>query len=121
MKSVFFFKAEDGIRDDLVTGVQTCAFPISSAITFVGTCQIAERQEETSTIDSKPIEGERGWLAINAKMHSSYSCHRHCFIRVHSHLLAYLLNICVDLYNKAQRGIVRKVAQALKISLLLLV
>src|SRR5947208_3784043 len=30
MSSVFFFfQAEDGIRDDLVTGVQTCALPIS--------------------------------------------------------------------------------------------
>src|SRR6266404_7180003 len=27
---VFFFQAEDGIRDKLVTGVQTCALPISS-------------------------------------------------------------------------------------------
>src|SRR5258708_28867831 len=27
----FFFKAEDGIRYDLVTGVQTCALPISRA------------------------------------------------------------------------------------------
>src|SRR5438552_18930566 len=27
----FFFQAEDGIRDDLVTGVQTCALPISRA------------------------------------------------------------------------------------------
>src|SRR5258708_5193527 len=26
--SFFFFQAEDGIRDDLVTGVQTCALPI---------------------------------------------------------------------------------------------
>src|SRR5258708_11616810 len=26
-----FFQAEDGIRDDLVTGVQTCALPISCA------------------------------------------------------------------------------------------
>src|SRR5207247_6360187 len=26
----FFFQAEDGIRDPLVTGVQTCALPISS-------------------------------------------------------------------------------------------
>src|SRR5258708_17436123 len=34
MSSFFFFQAEDGIRDDLVTGVQTCALPIS---TFVGT------------------------------------------------------------------------------------
>ena len=25
---VFFFKGEDGIRDKLVTGVQTCALPI---------------------------------------------------------------------------------------------
>src|SRR5207247_3071975 len=27
----FFFQAEDGIRDPLVTGVQTCALPISLA------------------------------------------------------------------------------------------
>src|SRR5215216_718028 len=27
---IFFFQAEDGIRDDLVTGVQTCALPICS-------------------------------------------------------------------------------------------
>src|SRR2546425_12151518 len=27
--TVFFFQAEDGIRDKLVTGVQTCALPIS--------------------------------------------------------------------------------------------
>ena len=30
----FFFQAEDGIRDDLVTGVQTCALPISSMSTL---------------------------------------------------------------------------------------
>src|SRR5256886_5777899 len=29
MWSVFFFQAEDGIRDLTVTGVQTCALPIS--------------------------------------------------------------------------------------------
>src|SRR2546430_9106204 len=28
----FFFQAEDGIRDLTVTGVQTCALPISNAI-----------------------------------------------------------------------------------------
>src|SRR5687767_15240372 len=28
----FFFQAEDGIRDKLVTGVQTCALPILDAI-----------------------------------------------------------------------------------------
>src|SRR5437763_1075990 len=30
----FFFQAEDGIRDTSVTGVQTCALPISSAIEY---------------------------------------------------------------------------------------
>src|SRR5258708_18115468 len=29
---VFFFQAEDGIRDDLVTGVQTCALPICPGV-----------------------------------------------------------------------------------------
>src|SRR6267154_2653901 len=29
--SCFFFQAEDGIRDGRVTGVQTCALPISTA------------------------------------------------------------------------------------------
>src|SRR5258708_4934051 len=28
LEFIFFFQAEDGIRDDLVTGVQTCALPI---------------------------------------------------------------------------------------------
>src|SRR5215204_2321159 len=31
---VFFFQAEDGIRDHCVTGVQTCALPILKAGTF---------------------------------------------------------------------------------------
>src|SRR5258708_17653947 len=30
----FFFQAEDGIRDDLVTGVQTCALPIYAPTDF---------------------------------------------------------------------------------------
>src|SRR5437763_11079779 len=30
--SVFFFQAEDGIRDTSVTGVQTCALPISNDV-----------------------------------------------------------------------------------------
>src|SRR5436189_4292244 len=30
LRSFFFFQAEDGIRDTSVTGVQTCALPIST-------------------------------------------------------------------------------------------
>src|SRR5260370_26298850 len=29
---IFFFQAEDGIRDSSVTGVQTCALPISGQV-----------------------------------------------------------------------------------------
>src|ERR1035438_10625856 len=32
----FFFQAEDGIRDDLVTGVQTCALPIWCCNSYIG-------------------------------------------------------------------------------------
>src|SRR5690606_40380941 len=34
--SVFFFQAEDGIRDFHVTGVQTCALPISRYLVTPG-------------------------------------------------------------------------------------
>src|SRR3989454_3799539 len=37
--TVFFFQAEDGIRDYKVTGVQTCALPISK-LPIVGNCRI---------------------------------------------------------------------------------
>src|SRR2546429_2768532 len=33
--AVFFFQAEDGIRDVAVTGVQTCALPICESFEFL--------------------------------------------------------------------------------------
>src|SRR5207244_10559105 len=42
----FFFQAEDGIRDDLVTGVQTCALPISSV--GAGSIVAADAPSDTS-------------------------------------------------------------------------
>src|SRR2546428_8082055 len=38
----FFFQAEDGIRDLIVTGVQTCALPISTTVSGLpSTCSTA--------------------------------------------------------------------------------
>src|SRR5258707_9866082 len=37
---LFFFQAEDGIRDIGVTGVQTCALPISAPVTEAARAQI---------------------------------------------------------------------------------
>src|SRR5207247_4255103 len=45
----FFFQAEDGIRDPLVTGVQTCALPISQDSFCSGTyCTIVRIYDQTS-------------------------------------------------------------------------
>src|SRR5258708_28197065 len=44
--SLIFFQAEDGIRDDLVTGVQTCALPIRLT---------SRTKVRTSRYEKKPI------------------------------------------------------------------
>src|SRR4051794_41434575 len=43
----FFFQAEDGIRDGRVTGVQTCALPISQLLTRLEAGQGTEEDLET--------------------------------------------------------------------------
>src|SRR2546429_3885144 len=40
---LFFFQAEDGIRDVAVTGVQTCALPISSSAACASTRRLNAR------------------------------------------------------------------------------
>src|SRR5690606_41011777 len=42
---IFFFQAEDGIRDFHVTGVQTCALPILAALKEAVKTQTIERRE----------------------------------------------------------------------------
>src|SRR5215203_3374641 len=51
----FFFQAEDGIRDIGVTGVQTCALPISSRTPVSSICASAGRPVlADSTLDAAP-------------------------------------------------------------------
>src|SRR5260370_14762417 len=66
--SVFFFQAEDGIRDSSVTGVQACVFPQAedgirdSSVTGVQTCalpifslkQILARDAAAAVLSSNP-------------------------------------------------------------------
>src|SRR5207244_10418658 len=54
----FFFQAEDGIRDDLVTGVQTCALPISP---------------RKACIPVRSIKHEEAWISTRA-LHESIDC-----------------------------------------------
>src|SRR5207248_7357693 len=55
---VFFFQAEDGIRDRTVTGVQTCALPI---------CNIAIRVHRGASHPAMIGVGGEGSLLINYK------------------------------------------------------
>src|SRR5258708_9637357 len=52
----FFFQAEDGIRDDLVTGVQTCALPIlARSAPVTGQCCPHPRPRAAHNPDVKGI------------------------------------------------------------------
>src|SRR2546425_11286523 len=55
----FFFQAEDGIRDKLVTGVQTCALPISPRRFYPGGRPSTRRMDfaltETQEITRKTV------------------------------------------------------------------
>src|SRR5207249_8318415 len=71
----FFFQAEDGIRDRNVTGVQTCALPISSEAKarFRGrhplyhlTVVVAAAWLERRTIGSLSPEAQAGLQALEA-------------------------------------------------------
>src|SRR5260221_12741194 len=52
----FFFQAEDGIRDHCVTGVQTCALPISETkVLAFWLILCAARMARTCPMDKKPV------------------------------------------------------------------
>src|SRR5437867_6619405 len=50
----FFFQAEDGIRDRTVTGVQTCALPISRPAASVAAGRASTRSEGDGTAAPTP-------------------------------------------------------------------
>src|SRR5256885_10859808 len=60
----FFFQAEDGIRDYKVTGVQTCALPISITSRRAGRGfdpRPGHLAAGSSARDRSPLVGEYGW------------------------------------------------------------
>src|SRR5260370_9236695 len=63
--SVFFFQAEDGIRDSSVTGVQTCALPISDGREF------PQRRSRGNLCAWRRISAERASLVVKlfARVH----------------------------------------------------
>src|SRR5207237_5241577 len=51
----FFFQAEDGIRDSSVTGVQTCALPISREVDVATVVGSAEQSNTSIVIGDRTI------------------------------------------------------------------
>src|SRR6266516_3959860 len=59
---VFFFQAEDGIRDRTVTGVQTCALPIS-AFWRRGSSHLED--DDGAVITGRPAAGEAREIGVD--------------------------------------------------------
>src|SRR3712207_8832337 len=67
MLGVFFFQAEDGIRDIGVTGVQTCALPILALIAASATCGINDGLNRSTCglyTWCPPYTGTAHWYAL---------------------------------------------------------
>src|SRR5260370_17552080 len=58
---IFFFQAEDGIRDSSVTGVQTCALPIYRGDEFAGRADLVHAP---FTHHRDPIAERKGFFLI---------------------------------------------------------
>src|SRR6266704_5054968 len=54
--AVFFFQAEDGIRDRNVTGVKTCALPISG-VTLTPDILAKEKAAQSTNLANVPVIG----------------------------------------------------------------
>src|SRR5437667_8913122 len=52
---IFFFQAEDGIRDRDVTGVQTCALPISAGCRFFAPAHLLASVESICRSEAAPF------------------------------------------------------------------
>src|SRR5256885_13493391 len=78
MSHFFFFQAEDGIRDYKVTGVQTCALPISAAPTITRTAGTGAFSITGGTCASgtvlSPSPGPGNTCTINAQYVPPATC-----------------------------------------------
>src|SRR2546428_10626919 len=66
----FFFQAEDGIRDLIVTGVQTCALPISKYATDPGPAYHVSPGNRMPTITLT----RDGWTAAISSPNTTQQC-----------------------------------------------
>src|SRR5690625_7094178 len=90
IRVIFFFQAEDGIRDGHVTGVQTCALPISTAKAAESTeqAQRARLQSRVFSVMQYREHPETGEVMLTqeqideglAAMGDRYALHRWAYV-----------------------------------------
>ena len=64
----FFFQAEDGIRDRLVTGVQTCALPIYDDHVK----EVERLQKELDELNNLKLVDQHGELLLECRIGDEY-------------------------------------------------
>src|SRR5690606_39557435 len=80
LAGLFFFQAEDGIRDFHVTGVQTCALPISTEPSEqdgeqgMDACGIATTLSTTASTTPSPARSEERRVGKECRYRGS-ACH----------------------------------------------
>src|SRR5947209_20398795 len=73
MYSVFFFQAEDGIRDIGVTGVQTCALPIFGSSTIFTRLACSRHTKKSDSVHAPRVR-RRGARARGRRKIGRASC-----------------------------------------------
>src|SRR5207245_6047833 len=68
--SIFFFQAEDGIRDATVTGVQTCALPISALLQDDDRAKTSHSRLAYSPTESRCSPSAASMPAWNSRLRS---------------------------------------------------
>src|SRR5437879_319004 len=71
----FFFQAEDGIRDTSVTGVQTCALPISANLR-AGGAVILGKTNLSEWANFRSFESVSGWSGRGGQTHTPHGVAR---------------------------------------------
>src|SRR3989475_7878553 len=71
----FFFQAEDGIRDLTVTGVQTCALPISLADLVVNGVQVTTFGDATVAPNTRITLPGVGYVVLNEQLPTGDGVH----------------------------------------------
>src|SRR5438552_14562251 len=112
---IFFFQAEDGIRDDLVTGVQTCALPISRIVIFPRVGCARPASERSSVVFPAPLSPRITWRrpGVNSALTPRKAANRpNCFTRPLMEMTAESCAVGDDFTGARLIGLACKIAKA---------